>query len=213
MSFRRVSLEVIQCRHCDKLFQTSEKHLCNALLCQNCFDIREGNRKGYPKVIHAKAERNIGGDKYGENRGCKIVVCAACGNQYEVYKRLTDQLSRSCLEDAIKSNPQRYSDGPLNGWTNDILCKICFENVQVGHEDEIKLTHEIESERTQNEAAQKLEDEAHRRNTEYEDAVSNKNFWRLMQILFVIFTIPILFSMCSRIDSVDKNSGDIYYRK
>lgn len=212
MDIRRVPLEVIQCRHCDKSFQTSEKHLYNSLLCQDCFDAREINRKGFPKVIHEKAEHNLG-DRYGENRRSKVVVCAACGQIYEVYKRLTDKFSRSCLEDAIKNNPLLYSDGLLNGWTNDTLCKSCFDNVQLGCEDEIKQMQERESERVQKEAVHKVEKEIKSRSKEYEDAVSDKGFWRLIQIIFVIFAVPLLLSMCSGMGGGDKDPVEIYYRK
>jgi len=224
MSIRRVPLEVIQCRHCDESFQTSEKHLRNALLCQDCFDIREVNRKGYPRVLHEKAEHNLG-DRYGENKGYKSVVCAACGQTYELVP--ADYVDRSIEEQKehydrlfafhkglkpFKHIVFNYMYAP-KGWTNDILCQHCFGNIQLGCEDEIKQMHERESERVQKEAAHKVEAEIKRRSKEYEESVSDKNFWRLMQILFVIFAVPLLLSMCSGIWSSDKAPADLYYRK
>ena len=157
MDMRRVPLEVIQCRHCEKSFQTSEKHLCNALLCQDCFDTREINRKGFPKVIHEKAEHNLG-DKYGENRGYKTVICATCGQNYDLVPMSLVDISveeqkkhwdRTLVfrrlggkEDMpFKPIVFDYKNAP-KGWTNDILCKSCFDNVQLAFEDEIHLMHE-----------------------------------------------------------------------
>ena len=212
MSLRRVPLEVIQCRHCDKSYQTSENHLCKALLCQDCFEIRETNRKGYPSVIHEKAEHNIG-DRYGENRGKKMVVCAACGQIYDVYKRLTDNLSRSCLEDSIKMNPLLYSDGPLNGWTNEILCKSCFDNVQDGFEIEIKQMHEYETERYNKAVAHRANEEVQHRQKVSDELKSDQGFWKLMIIIFLIFAIPMLLKFCSSINLGDIDATEIYYRK
>lgn len=157
MDIRRIPLEVIQCRHCDKSFQTSEKHLCNALLCQDCFDIREVNRKGFPNIIHEKAEHNFG-DKYGENRGYKTVICAGCGRSYvlvpmslvdvsvEEQKKHWDRTLVFRRLGGKEDMPFKpivfdYENAP-KGWTNDILCKRCFDNAHLEAENEIHLMHE-----------------------------------------------------------------------
>lgn len=93
------------------------------------------------------------------------------------------------------------------------MCKSCFDNVQLGCEDEVKQMHERESERVQKEAVHKAEEEIKRRSKEYEDAVSNKSFWRLMLIIFLIFAVPIGLSMCSGIGSSEKAPTDLYYRQ
>lgn len=206
MSLRKIPLEVIQCRHCDKSLQTSEKQLCSALLCQDCFDIRKVNRKGYPKLVHEKAEHNMG-DRYGENRVSKKVVCAACGQLYLVYKRLTDRFSRESY---------LYTNAPLDGWTNDILCESCFDNVQIGCEDEIKRMNENESERIKEEAIHKANAEVQRRKTEYEDAVNDKSTTKLLLIILSIFLISTIFSLlrqCSEPTTSYVPSSDVYYRK
>ncbi len=224
MSIRRVPLEVIQCRHCDKSFQTSEKHLCKALLCQDCFDIREVNRKGYPRVIHEKAEHNLG-DRYGENRGCKSVVCAVCGQTYELVS--SDYVDSSIEEQKehydrfvashkglkpFKPNVFNYMYAP-KGWTNDILCMNCFDNAQLGYEDEIKQMHERESERLHKEAVYKAEIEIERRRIETKNALAERGLGKFLLIIFLIFAVPVGLSMCSGIGSGDKSPADLYYRK
>jgi hypothetical protein len=205
--------------------QTSEKHLCNALLCQNCFDIREEYRKPHPINRNKKAETNIFGDQYGKNRWFKAVVCAACDNTYELvpsdYVDVSLEEQKSHYDQAIVFHKGRKPFAPImfnyeyapKGWTNEILCKSCFDNIQGGCENEIRQMHEHETERLRIEAIHKAKEEIQRKRNDEVFMNEDRSFLSLMVIIFLIFAIPMFLSMCTGSISGDNDPTDLYYRR
>ena len=226
LRFRRVPLDAFKCRHCGQATQTSESHLCDALLCQGCFAAREKYRQGYPRICHPKAEFNFLGDRYGKQRIARSLVCASCEGIYEL---ISDDYVDVSLDDqkkhydrAVEFNKNlgamdieafeptifEYKNAP-KGWTNEILCAKCFDNIQVGHELEIKQLNEVETEKLRCNAALKNREEIIRRNID--DAQDFGS--RMWSIIFLIF-IPIFFlKMCDGTPSENNPPSEIYYRK
>jgi|GEM_PF-1659705 len=237
IELRRVPLEVIQCRHCEKLIQTSDRHLCDAFLCQVCFDAREEYRKEFKRehkgriYTTEKTEWGVLGDQYGNHRLVKSVVCAFCSVIYELvpsdfigtsvdeqkkyyddsmirFKQYVEFIKATEPDKKIPIKPPftpiifDYKHAP-KGWKNEILCKMCFDNLQVGYEDELKQMNEVETERIK---ARKLqiwqEQEMNRRHTK-----------RLF--IFGLILIPFIFlDMCTDNTSVQyKEPSELYFRE
>ena len=169
MELRRIPLEVIQCRHCEREIRATEKRLCDALLCQDCFNARAIYREEHPRECSDKTEINFLGDQYGKKRLARAVVCAACGHVYELipsnYVDISIEEQKKHYECVVEFNKNRdvtlkpfkpivfsYEYAP-KGWANEILCKSCFDNIQADYDEEIEQTHTYETERLRTEVA------------------------------------------------------------
>ena len=79
-------------------------------------------------------------------------------------------------------------------------------------EDEIRQTNLVETERLKQKEAQKEAEWSQHMQKVYKEEVDNKNFWRLMIIIFVIFAVPMVMKFCS-LTPDHTDSTDYYYRK
>lgn len=166
LEFRRIPLEVFECRHCEAEAQSSEKAEIASQLCKSCFDIREQYRKDNPHKADAKAELYWGGELHGKNRVGRKLICACCSKKYAVVPPTFHDLTENEIADARaffdKMAPNRemsgksdmkfkieafdYTNAP-KGFTNEILCKACFENLPQAFSFEIEqATQEIQIE-------------------------------------------------------------------
>lgn len=241
VDIRRYAIEVIDCRHCNKVFQTSEKHLCKALLCQSCFDSRELYRQEFKKkhgqlYSTEKTEWNILGDKYGDERNIKTVVCAFCGVIYDLiplkYPELDfDAQKTNYQEDLIRYNmcmelrkrtkpdqelPKMPPFKPVifdftnakKGWKNEILCQTCFNNIQVGYEDELNNANDKESVMIQVAVERK-------RLKDIEDYKAMKRNNRTLIVVYVFIFFMLVSAISSMCSVPDRNlePTDMYFRR
>ena len=164
IEFRRTPLEVFECRHCEAEARSSDKAEIAAQLCKSCFDIREQYRKTNPRKADEKAELFWGEEPFGKKRSGRRLICAGCSKEYAVVPLTFHDLTESEIADARaffdKMAPFRersgksdmkfkveefdYTNAP-KGWTNEVLCKACFENLPetLGLEIE-KATHDMQ---------------------------------------------------------------------
>lgn len=227
-SYRRIPLEVFQCRHCDKATQSSEKYLRDALLCLECFNIRETYRSEHPRESSVKTETNCLGDQYGKNnRAIKAVVCADCGEVYELvpanYTDVSIEEQKSYYDRAVAFNNLSgnviksfkpimldYKNAP-KGWINEILCKNCFDNFQVKYEQEIKQQSQIESERLQSDVVRNKNNEIIRKHNDKVDDISARVGYAII-LIFIVF--PLIFlNKCTSSTSENSDPSEMYYRK
>lgn len=167
--FRKIPLEVFECRHCEAEARSSDKEEIAAQLCKSCFDIRDQYRKDNPHKADEKAEINWFGDQFGKKRVGRKLICACCSEEYAVVPLSFHDRTESEIADARaffdKMAPFRersgksdmkfkieafdYTNAP-KGWANEILCKACFENLPQAFSFEIEqATQEIQIEQEQ----------------------------------------------------------------
>ncbi len=164
LELRRIPLEVFECRHCEAQARSADKKEIAAQLCKSCFDIREQYRKDNPRTADEKAEINWFGDPFGKKRSGRKLICACCSKQYAIVPLAFHDRTEKEIADARayfdKMAPFRelsgkddmkfkvevfdYANAP-KGWTNDILCKACFDNLPQAFSLEIEqATQEVQ---------------------------------------------------------------------
>ena len=169
LEFRRTPLEVFECRHCEAEARSSDKAEIASQLCKSCFDIREQYRKDNPHIADAKAELHWGEEPFGKKRGGRKLICACCSEEYAVVPLSFHDRTESEIADAraffdkmapfrersgksdmkFKIEAFNYTNAP-KGWTNEILCKACFENLPQAFSFEIEqATQAIQIEQEQ----------------------------------------------------------------
>jgi hypothetical protein len=173
---RRTSLEVFECRHCEAQTQSSDKNEIASQLCKSCFDTREQYRKDNPHKADEKAEINLFGDPFGKKRGGRKLICACCSKQYAIvpldFHDLTEkEISEAhAFFDKMATFRERSGKADMRfkvevfdytnaskGWTNDILCKACFDNIPQAFSSEIeRATQEIKIEQDRVIACEKV---------------------------------------------------------
>lgn len=146
-ALRRIPLEVFECRQCEAQAQSSDKKEIASQLCKSCFNIREQYRKDNPRNFDEKAEIYWGEEPFGKKRGGRKLICACCSKQYATvplgFHDFTDKEIGDARKHFDKMAPFRersgnssmkfkievfdYTNAP-KGWTNEILCKSCFDN-------------------------------------------------------------------------------------
>jgi hypothetical protein len=165
--FRRTPIEVFECRHCEAQTQSSDKKEIASQLCKSCFDIRNKYRFDNLLKPDNKAEMFFGEEPFGKKRRGRNLVCACCSKQYALVPLDSHDLTEKEIEDARaffdKMAPFRERSGKADmkfkvevfdytnapkGWTNNILCKACFENIPQVFSSEIEqATQEIQIEK------------------------------------------------------------------
>jgi hypothetical protein len=221
MELRRVALELFQCRHCEKAVQTTEKTLCDALLCTECFDLRAKYRQEHPSEYSEKMERNWFGDRYGAERSFRTLACASCGS---IYQLVDSSFQEKSLEDqkceyergaqtakAFGNTPKPFRpivfsfDHAPKGWTNDILCKCCFENAFL---DNIEQARDYDLERTEqnNQVARNDATEAIKKARL--DAADNFSF----RVLIILVPLLFIFLIVTLGDCNGPNNGELIPR-
>lgn len=175
---------------------------------------------------HPKAESNWLGDQYGKQRIARSLVCACCGGIYELisadYVDISLEDQKKHYDWAVEFNKNiggagieafeptvfEYKNAP-KGWMNEILCKKCFDNIQVGHEQEIKQFNEFETDKLQRKAVLKNKEEIIRKRVDDADNFGSKAWLVIFLIFFPIFFLR----MCEGTPSDDNAPSELYYRK
>ena len=167
LELRRTPLEVFECRHCVTKTQSSDTEEIAAQLCKSCFDIRRQYRNDNRHKADERAEINWFGDPFGKERSGRKLICACCKKQYAVVPLdFHDPTEAEIEKDRAffdKMAPIRERSGKSNltfkvevfdylnapkGWTNDILCKSCFDSLLQTFSTEIEQSlQEIRSKR------------------------------------------------------------------
>lgn len=158
LEFRRAPLEVFECRHCEAETCSSNKAEIASQLCKSCFDVREQYRKENPHKADKKAEIYWGEEPFGKQRGGRKLICACCSEEYAIVPLTFHDLTEKEIARARAFFDERapfremsgmsdmkfkieafdYTNAP-KGWTNEILCKACFDNLPHAFSVEIEL--------------------------------------------------------------------------
>jgi hypothetical protein len=161
LEFRKTPLEAFECRHCKANVRSADSVAIAAQLCKSCFDIRKQYRKDNPRKSDEKAELYWGEEPFGKKRGGKKFICIYCAEEYPVVPLTFHDRTESEVADARaffdKMAPYRelsgksdmklkieafdYTNAP-KGWTNELLCKACFDNPPQAYSFEIEQANQ-----------------------------------------------------------------------
>jgi uncharacterized protein YlaI len=222
-SLRRTPVVAYCCNECDAKVETDKKRLIDTQLCEKCLiEIEKQTAKN-------KTNKNIGNIaaeeldyNYTRYIGPKTYVCAKCESVYTIAdknfvplsadeqnenynnaKRFCTALGKEVKK--FRKQPAYYFELAPKGWTNDILCKNCFD-AEIDHVfDE---AFELDQITTENRVAatdlKRRSDEADHRVM----AASNAGM-RFWLILIIAIVLVFLFDKCNTSNkSNDPNYGE-----